>query len=264
MTEIIYHRYQKMDKKLITHSYLIDIVDEIEVQQVKEYRGKVSDSVLLTPPHPRTRFFELVITEYRDSSSCLIDDLHIYPVRAEQKPDLKVFGVVVKKGTWEITDRIYRKAAMTEIQWIYTDDFHLFAIIHGTEHPDAIVDQIVTKIDDIALSIKSGQRISTHRENQRLRREAVESLVAGCNGLTINTTAVLRHPQFPPVAKEEDCNRKKMQDQVLHDPAALGEPHDTFGSSDPILARIGILEKTDINEQIARIEELQNLDWLSV
>jgi hypothetical protein len=262
MTEIIYHQYQKVDKNHTNHSYLIDVEEEIEVQQIMEYKWKVFDSVILKPPHPRTRFFELVIAESRDGSSTLIDDLHIFPVVARKNPDRTLFGFTLKKGSWEITERIYKKANTTEIQWIYTDDFHLFAITHATEPLETVVDQIVTKIDEIAVSLRSGYRVPSHMENQRLRRETFDSVVDSHNGITINKTAVLKHPEFQLIAELGDGDRKKMQDEILRDLVALGATLDTFGGSNKIIAKIEIPEKTDINKQLAHIEELQDLGWL--
>ena len=40
MTLVIYHHYQKVDKNHTRHSYLIDVGDEIEVQQIMEYKWK--------------------------------------------------------------------------------------------------------------------------------------------------------------------------------------------------------------------------------
>ena len=36
MTGVVYHEYQKVDRHHIGHSYLIDVGDEIEIQQVME------------------------------------------------------------------------------------------------------------------------------------------------------------------------------------------------------------------------------------
>jgi len=262
MTEIIYHQYQKVDKSHTRHSYLIDVDEEIEVQQIMEYKWKVFDSVILKPPHPRTRFFELVITEFHDGNTTIIDDLHTFPVIARQNPDIRIFGFTLKKGNWEIDERIYKKANTTEIQWIYTDDFHLFAITHATEPLDTVVDQIVTKIDEIAVALRSGYRLPSHMENQRMRRETFDSVVDSHNGITINKTAVLKHPEFQLVAELGDGDRKKMQDEILRDLVALGATLDTFGGSNKIIAKIEIPEKTDINKQLAHIEELQDLGWL--
>jgi len=262
MTAIMYHYSRKVDKNHTRHSCLIDIGDDIEVRQIMEYKWKIFDSVVLQPPHPMTRFFELVMVEYHDSRSSLIDDLHIFPVRARQKPDFTILGIPVKKGKWEIIERIYRKTNTTEIQWIYTDDFHLFAITHATEYPDTIIDEIVRKIDDIASSIRSGYRIPSHMENRRRQREAFDSVTDSPDGIILPTTAPIRHPEFPLVADLGDGDRKKIQDEILRDLVALGSTLDTFGGSNRNTAKIEISEKTDINRQLAHIEELQDLEWL--
>jgi hypothetical protein len=262
MTEVIYHEYQKSGKNHIDHSYLIDVGDEIEIQQVMEYKWKVFDSVILKPPHPKTRYFELYIKEYKESDSSLIDDLHVFPVHAHKTAGLKILGVTLKQGSWVVTERIYKKAITTEIQWIYTDDFHLFAITHAQDNLDAMVDQIVAKIDEIATSIKTGYRVYSHMENQRMRREAFDAAMESQSGVTINKTAILKHPEFQLIAELGDGDRKKMQDEILRDLVALGATLDTFGGSNKIVAKIEIPEKTDITQQIEHIEELQDMGWL--
>jgi hypothetical protein len=262
MTAIVCHQHQKVDKNHINHSYLIDAGDEIEVQQIMEYKWKVFDSVILKPPNPSTRFFELVIKEYLDRNSSLIDDLHIYPVQAKQNPDIRVLGFTIKKGSWEITERIYKKASTTEVQWIYTDDFHLFAITHATEPLDTIVEQIVTMIDNIASTIRKGNRISSHIENQRMRRDAFNAMIENHSGVTINKTAILKHLEFQLVAEPGEGDRKRMQEEILRDLMELGTTLDSFGGSNKIIAKVELLEKTDINKQLARLEDLQDLEWL--
>jgi hypothetical protein len=227
-----------------------------------EYKWKVFDSVVLKAPHPKTRFFELYIKEYKGSGSSMIDDLHVYPVQAHKSPDLKILGFTIKRGDWHITERIYKKANTTEIQWIYTDDFHLFAITHAQDNLEAMVEQIVAKIDEIATSIKTGYRIYSHMENQRMRREAYDAVMESQSGVTINKTAILKHPEFQLIAELGEGDRKKMQDEILRDLVALGATLDTFGGSNKIVAKIEIPEKTDITQQISHIEELQDLGWL--
>jgi hypothetical protein len=262
MTDVVYHEYQKVGKKHIDHSYLVDVGDEIEIQQVMEYKWKVFDSVILKPPHPKTRYFELVINEYRDSETSFIDDLHIFPVIADCSPDLKIFGITIRRGDWYISERIYKKANTTEIQWIYTDDFHLFAITHAQDQLDTMVDEIVAKIDEIATSIKTGYRVYSHMENQRMRREAFDAAMDSQSGITINKTAILKHPEFQLIAELGEGDRKKMQEEILRDLVALGATLDSFGGSNKIVAKIEIPENTDITSQISRIEELQDLGWL--
>ncbi|MGD0080301.1 MAG: hypothetical protein ABSB80_06615 [Methanoregula sp.] len=262
MIDVVYHEYQKVDRHHIGHSYLIDVGDEIEIQQVMEYKWKVYDSVILKPPHPKTRYFELVITEYRDKNVSLIDDLQVYPVIAKKRPDFRILGFTLRRGDWVVTEQIYKKANTTEIQWIYSDDFHLFAITHAQDQPETIVEQVVAKIDGIASSIKSGYRIYSHMENQRMRREAFDAVLESQSGVTINKTAILKHPEFQLIAELGEGDRKKMQDEILRDLVALGATLDTFGGSNKIVAKLEIPKKTDINVQLAQIEELQDLGWL--
>jgi hypothetical protein len=53
-----------------------------------------------------------------------------------------------------------------------------------------------------------------------------------------------------------------MQDEILRDLVSLGATLDTFGGSNKIVAKLEIPKETDINEQMAHIEELQDLGWL--
>ena len=46
MTELVYHEYQKSGRNHINHSYLVDIGEEIDIQQVMDYKWKVFDSVI--------------------------------------------------------------------------------------------------------------------------------------------------------------------------------------------------------------------------
>jgi hypothetical protein len=262
MTEVIYHEYQKSGRNHVDHSYLIDIGEEIDIQQVMEYKWKVFDSVILKPPHPKTRFFELVVTEYFHDGASIIDDLQVYPVLVTKKPDFRILGFVLKRGDWVITERIYKKANTTEIQWIYSDDFHLFAITHAQDTLERMVEQIVLKIDEIANSVKTGYRVYSHMENQRMRREAFDAVMESQSGITINKTAILKHPEFQLIAELGEGDRRKMQDEILQDLVALGATLDTFGGSNKIIAKLNIPENTDINKQMAHIEELQDLGWL--
>ena len=99
-------------------------------------------------------------------------------------------------------------------------------------------------------------------ENQQMRREAFDSVIESHNGITINKTAILKHPEFQLVAELGDGDRRKMQDEILRDLVALGATIDSFGGSNKIVAKLEIPEKTDISKQLAHIEELQDLGWL--
>lgn len=262
MTEIIYHEYQQTGKNHTDHSYLIDAGAEIEIQQIMEYKWKVYDSVVLKPPHPKTRFFELTIREFHEDGNTSIEDLFVFPVNAKRKPDIKLWKFRLRHGQWVISERIYRKEKTTEIQWIYTDDFHLFAITHAHETREDLVTQVLKRIDEIASSIRMGYRINSHMENQRLRREAFDAVMESQNGISINKTAILKHPEFQLIAELGEGDRRKMQDEILRDLVAIGATLDTFGGSNTIVAKLEIPEKADITKQLMHIEELEDLGWL--
>lgn len=181
---------------------------------------------------------------------------------AKKRPDFRILGFTLWRGDWVIAERIYKKANTTEIQWIYSDDFHLFAITHAQDQLETIVEPVVAKIDGIASSIKSGYRIYSHMENQRMRREAFDAVLESQNGVTINKTAILKHPEFQLIAELGDGDRRKMQDEILRDLVALGTTLDMSGGSNKITAKLEIPKITDINVQLAQIEELQDLGWL--
>jgi len=109
----------------------MDIREEIDIQQVIEKKLKVTDSVIVRPPYPRTRYFELVIREYKEDELSLVDDLQVNPVLVTKDPDRLFLGFVRKQGTVKITERIHTKTSTSEVQWIYSHDFHIFAIIHA-------------------------------------------------------------------------------------------------------------------------------------
>jgi hypothetical protein len=262
MTDIIYHEYQKSGRNHINHSYLIDVGEEIDVQLVVEYKWNVFDSVILNPPHPKSRYFELVITEYFHQGSSIIDDLLVYPVLVTKKTDFQMLGFVLKRGDWIITERIYKKADTTEIQWIYSDDFHLFAITHAQDNLEHMVEQIVAKIDEIATSIKTGDRIYSHLENQRMRGESFNAVMDSRGEISINKTSILPDPEIQLNAELRVGDCRKMEDEILRDLVVCEASVDTFGGSNKILTNITIPEKTDINKQMAHIEELQDLSWL--
>jgi hypothetical protein len=86
-TVVVWHEHQKSGLYLIDHSYLMDIGEEIDIQQVRENRLKVTESVILKPPYPKTRYFELAIREYREGGTSLVDDLQVNPVLVTRNPD---------------------------------------------------------------------------------------------------------------------------------------------------------------------------------
>jgi hypothetical protein len=172
MTRVIWHENIRVDSDHIDHSYLIDVKEPIEIQQVDENKWKVSEPSLMPPPYPKTWYFELVIREFNEDGVSLIDDLQIYPVHVTRKPDLTLLGHRIRPGAITITDRMYNKTDSAEIQWIYSHDFHLFPILYSQDTLARMVDRVLEKLDEIATSIKKGSRVTSHLENtQKLKDE---------------------------------------------------------------------------------------------
>ena len=176
-TVVVWHEHLQSGLYHIDHSYLLDVGEEIDIQQVIENKVKVTDSVIVRPPYPRTRYFELAIREYKEDELSLVDDLQVNPVLIMKEPDKTFLGFVLKRGTVNIIERIHKKTSTSEVQWIYSHDFHIFAIIHAEDTLDQMVDRIIGKLDEIALSMKSGSHISSYAEDRQILREAFDAVI---------------------------------------------------------------------------------------
>jgi len=176
-TVVVYHEHQRSGLMHVDHFYLIDVGEEIDIQQVEENKLRITDSLIIPPPYPRTRYFELGIREYKEDGLSLVDDLQIYPVLVTKDPDRKFLGFVPKRGITRITERIHKKSGTTEVQWIYSHDFHIFGILNAEDTLDQMVDRIIGKLDEIAVSLKKGIRIASHaEERQNLKDEFGEAI----------------------------------------------------------------------------------------
>lgn len=258
MTRVVWHENVQSGRNQVDHTYLIDVSEEIEIQQVDEHKWKVSDRALLPPPHPKTHYFELVIREFKEDGVSLIDDLQVYPVLVGGKagPGQK------NRGALKITRRIYEKSDTAEIQWIYSHDFHIFAIIHSEDTLRQMVDRVIAKLDEIVTSIKSGSRISSHIEETQKLKDEFETVLerprripAGARG--IPKPADSKGFTFP---TEED--RRKLQADIVRDLRVHEVTPETFRSSDRMITSIKIPEKTDIDKLKASLKEIQDDDWL--
>ena len=175
-TVVMYHESQQSGMNHIDHIYLMDIGKEIDIPQVAENKLKVTDSVLVAPPYPRTAYFELAIREYREDALSLIDDLQVYPVLITRKPDRKFLWFILRHGSTHIAERIYKKTSTTEVQWIYSHDFHLFGITHADDTLDMMVDRIMGKLDEIGRSAEGGEHAPTSIDEQRMFREVLDEV----------------------------------------------------------------------------------------
>jgi hypothetical protein len=177
LTAVVSHENIKSGRNQTDHYFLIDISEPIEIQQIDEYKWKVSDRSLLPPPYPTTRYFELVIREFNEEGLSMIDDLQVYPVHATMKPDVSIRGHILKKAVPKITGRIYEKTDSAEIEWIYSHDFHLLSLIHSQDTLDQMVDRVVNILDKIATSIRSGSRVLSHLEETQKLKDGFETVL---------------------------------------------------------------------------------------
>jgi hypothetical protein len=274
VTRVIWHESTRADTHHIDHSYLIDIGEAIDIQQVDENKWKVSEPSLMPPPYPKTWYFELVIREFNEGDVSLIDDLQIYPVHVSRRPDLTFMGHRIRRGAMKITDRIYKKTDTAEIQWIYSHDFHLFPILHSEDTLARMVDRVLVKLDEIATSIKKGSRISSHLENtQKLRDEfdiagtetAVREKAVPKKPARSRTPTITEVP-VPSGAYRESAtsienSRRDLQATIVRDLNVTHITPETFRKSDRMILDIRIPEH--IGKRILEsISDLQDDDWL--
>jgi uncharacterized protein YggL (DUF469 family) len=265
ITKVVWHESQRSGMNLIDHSYLLDAGREMDIQQVIEHTGKISEIKIVQPPHPRTRYFELTILEYKEKGLSLVDDLQVYPVLVTKKPDITFLGFLIKRGSSVITKRLYKKERMAEVQWIFSHDFHLFAITDSDDSLDQMVDRIIAKIDEIVTSQRSGSRISSHLEVTQTLREAFDTVMEKPKTAIPNPLLI----KIPPRAVEarqtigqQVKDNRKLQKEIVRDLNTFNLTPESFSHSDRLITTIKIPEKADVNKQLARIKEILNDDWL--
>jgi hypothetical protein len=174
-TTVIYHESVRSGSYHIDHAYLLDVGEEIAIQQVSENKLNLKDSFILEPPYPLTRYFELTIREYTGDGLSQVDDLQIYPVLVAQDPPGDVPAPL--RDSLHITERIYQKTTSAEVQWIYSHDFHIFAIIHEEDTPDHMVYRILEKLDEIVTSTKSGITVAPAEDDLQVMRYAFDTVM---------------------------------------------------------------------------------------
>jgi hypothetical protein len=268
MTRVIWHESTRTGLNHIDHTYLIDVKEAMNILLVDETKWKVSESSLLPPPHPRTWYFELMIREFNDGNVSLIDDLQLYPVLVIRKPDLTLLGYRIRHGALKIAERIYKKTDTAEIQWIYSHDFHLFAILYSDDTLGQMVDRVLLKLDEIAVSIKKGSRVSSHlEETQNLKDEFEVSLekprkeVPKAPAPRI-TEEPVKYGAYKAFAKPVESDRRELQADIVRNLKVHHVTPETFRKSDRMILDIKIPETIGIDKILASIRELEDEDWL--
>ena len=244
------------------HFYLIDIGKEIDIQRIDENKWKISENCLVPPPHPRTQYFELFIRVFMEDGTSLVDDVEVYPVHVTRKPDRTFMGIRIHRSSLKITGRIYEKTDTSEIQWIYTHDFHFYAILYSQDDLAQMVDRVLVKLDEIATSIQKGSRIPSHVElTQKLKDE-----------FAIVPKTVRRIPEVPkfPVTYQRpriielpaESDRRALQAEIVRDLKVDQLTPATFRTDDRMIESIKIPDKTDVDTIKASLKEMEDDDWM--
>lgn len=277
MTRVIWHESTRAGINHIDHTYLIDVREAVDIQLVDEAKWKVSEPSLLPPPYPRTWYFELVIREFNDGNVSLIDDLQLYPVLVIKKPDLTLLGRRIRRGSLKITERIYKKTDSVEIQWIYSHDFHLFAILYTEDTLGQMVDRVLLKLDEIAVSIKKGSRVASHLEETQKLKDEFEVVLEKPRKEPLpesrreprkapSTPTIREEPvkygTYKAYAKPVDSDRREIQAEIVRNLKVHHVTPETFRKSDRMILDIKIPETIGVDKILASIRELEDEDWL--
>ncbi len=208
-TVVVYHESERLSgMNFVSHSYLLDVAEEIDIQQVVENRVKGTESFILESPYPKTRYFELILLEHDEGPSSLVDDLQIYPVHITTKPDTKFPGTSLQRDTLLITERIYTKTSTEEVQWIYSHDFHIFAFIHAEDTLAQMVDRILGILDEIVIAAKSGIRIHSLAGDQQMLRAPFEEISKKPRDTAVTMPEIPQRPEMEPAIQPRDKTRR--------------------------------------------------------
>jgi len=263
-TIVVYHESRRSGRDRISHSWLLNVGREIPIQEIVEYTGKTSGRVILPPPHPKTRYIELAVLEYNDGRVSLVEDLQVYPVHVSRDLTAAIPGFRRKHGILDISGRIYKKTAVTEVQWIYTSDFHLLAITCPDDTLDQLVDRIIAKIDQIVVSLQCGIRVAPSLEDRKVQRDAGVAATGKPKQSTpvpARTAETIRPPQI--ITAPDKRDRRSICEKILADAGMSGIMPAAFRNTDRIIEKITISKEVDINKRVfARIEEILDDDWL--
>lgn len=256
MTTTLSHTVMRTDRNQRTHTYLVDLGYDIDIHQVMEYRHDVFESIVLGPPYPETRYFEISITESKKRSGSGIKDLDVYPVTAKKNSDFRIWGFCIRPGKWAITGRLFRKGTTTAIQWVYTDDFNIFAITQAQDEPEQVAVQVIEKIEDIARSIKAQSPIVSHAENQKMRRDVFNTVLEKQRWTDRITSPALCN------VDNDTGTHWQMQESILKDFVARSSREDYFGGPATSKADINIPKNADISREMAEVDDLDDISWL--
>jgi hypothetical protein len=230
----------------VRHTYLVDVGSTIDVPLMEV--SKLFENCILDPPYPSSRYFEIEVDEQRDGKTTNALFQNIFPVQVKQTPDWYFLKFRIKRGDWTITERIHFPTDTGEAQWLYTDDFNILFLSSGGRHDlDMLVNLITGRLNAIAQSCRSGNRIPSEFENQLSCRNAIDTLFSeGVEGAFRDAVIYQDYGLIEP--------GKLQKDSVLPSGAEIYSHHGRVRLSPEKAAELHV----DLNE----IEDLRELSWL--
>lgn len=247
MSSIVEHKSLRYTWELVRHSYLVDLGSEIEIQQIEI--SPVYENHLLDPPYPRARFFEIEIDQIQKNGKTVFSFRNIFPVQTKQKTDWHLLNCRIRKGSWSVTKRIHSQEGEIETRWLYTDDFFLISLSSGDRHDlSMLLSLILGRLNMIAVSIQSGNRIRSEFENQLDCRAAIGTIFSEGVGGAFRD-ALVYQPYEPVTGGGPDDST----------PASCGISAGMGCGMAPSGSRPAANLVVDLNP----IEDLRDLSWLS-
>jgi len=196
MTHVVEHKIFRYSWELVRHTYLIDLGNEIDIQQVEI--SPSHEGCFLPRPYPRTSFFEAEIDQIQKGGKTVFSFRNICPVEICLKADWNPFNLMRKSGNMRITRRFQSQEGDTEIRWLYTDDFFLISLSSGDRHDlDMLISLIIGKLNMIALSVQSGKRIRSEFEHQQQYRADMSTMFSkGVDGAFRDVPVYQQHGEM--------------------------------------------------------------------
>jgi hypothetical protein len=258
-TVVVYHESERLSgMNFVSHSYLLDVAEEIDIQQVVENRVKGTESFILESPYPKTRYFELILLEHDEGPSSLVDDLQIYPVHITTKPDTKYPGTTLQRDALLITERIYTKTSTEEVQWIYSHDFHIFAFIHAEDTLGQMVDRIIGILDEIVITAKSGVRITSSAGDRQILRAPFDAVREEPRGTAVTVPEIPQRPEVQPVVQPQDKTRRPIILPGGQDEEIPGDSEGEIWVATTKMPKRAVIQTSVETKEIPRSTEFQS------
>jgi hypothetical protein len=246
VTGIVQYKCRRTAWNKSRHTYIIDIGNRIEIPLVLV--SPVTETRVISPPHPETRYFEIEVDEVQDRGQKIFVFQNIFPVAAGRKPDWYFMWFRIRRGDWMITERFYTQTPAGESQWIYTNDFNILFLSSGGRHDlEMLIHLITARLDEIAVSAHAGTPLPSQLESQIACREVLDAMFRGGVDRAFQDTVLYREQSFPVPPGAPPRTVFLSASEICRNHGRIGVPVDLAA---------------ELNLNLDTIEELDDLSWL--